>query len=75
MVTFEMTQDDLDELLSHMAPVAMIMLQCGPQRSPQEKANDAWKRLGAKMGFNHMTVKPSGKGDRFFTAEKCQGGE
>ena len=41
---FEMTQAELDELLSAM------------------------KRLGNKIGFDHMTVRPNGKGDRFFTA-------
>ena len=68
MAIFEMTQDDLDELLSHMKPVPMIMLQCGEPPSPQENANNAWRRLGTKMGFDHMTVKPSGRGDRFFSA-------
>ena len=66
---FEMTQNDLDELLSCMKPVPMIMLQCGEPPSPQERANEAWKRLGEKMGFDYMTVKPTGKGDRFFSAE------
>ena len=36
--------------------------------SRQENANNAWKRLGNKIGFDHMAVRPNGKGDRFFTA-------
>lgn len=66
---FEMTQEDLDTLLKSMQPVPMIMLQCGEPQSQQYNANVAWETLGKKMGFKHMTVKPNGKGDRFFTAE------
>ena len=66
---YEMTQEDLNEILKACRSVPLIALQCGMPRSPQENANEAWNLLGAKMGFNHMTVKPSGKGDRFFLAE------
>ena len=66
---FEMTEADLSELLEACKPVPAIALQCGPISSPQENANRAWERLGKKMGFNHMTVRPNGKGDRFFSAE------
>jgi hypothetical protein len=74
---FEMTEDDLQELLDAMRPVPMIAIQYGMGRSAQEMANDAWGRLGKKMGFDHMTVKPSGKGNRFFTAisVRCKGFE
>ena len=38
-------------------------------RSPQEKANAAWRALGKKMGFDHMSVQPiPGKGNLFFSA-------
>lgn len=72
---FEMSQHDLDVLLAAMKPVAMIGLQCGTPRSLQENANEAWRRLGEKLGFDYMTVRPNGKGDRFFSAEatKCKG--
>ena len=72
---FEMTQEDLDALLSAMKPVPMIALQCGTPRSRQENANAAWARLGEKMGFDPMTVTPNGKGDRFFSAvaTPCKG--
>lgn len=65
---YEMTQEDLDGILDACKPVPMIMLQCGGSRSPQERANAAWETLGKKMGFDHMTVQPTGRGDRFFTA-------
>jgi len=63
-----MTEADLEKILDACKPVPMIMLQCGPGRSQQDRANDAWAELGARMGFDHMTVQPTGRGDRFFTA-------
>ena len=68
-VEFEMTQQDLDELLEACKPVMLIALNCGMPRSPQENANSAWEALGKKMGFDYMTVKPSAKGQKFFSAE------
>ena len=65
---FEMSEQDLSALLDAMRPVPMIALQCGTPRSVQERANDAWAALGKKMGFDHMTVRPTGRGDRFFSA-------
>lgn len=65
---YEMTQDDLDSLLDSMKSEPVIMLNIIGGRSKQDRANDAWKRLGEKMGFDHMTVQPTGKGDRFFSA-------
>jgi predicted TIM-barrel fold metal-dependent hydrolase len=67
-MNYEMTQQDLDELLEACKPVPMIMLQCGTPRSPKQNANDAWARLGKHMGFDPMTVRPTGQGDRFFSA-------
>ncbi len=66
---YEMSEPDMVELLDACKPVPMIMLQCGTPRSPQENANNAWARLGTKMGFDGETVRPiQGKGQRFFTA-------
>lgn len=65
---YEMTEEDLKTLLASMQSVPMFMLNVGGGRSQQERANDAWEALGLKMGFDHMTVQPTGKGDRFFTA-------
>lgn len=69
---FEMTQEDLDKIMGAInkaRSTPLIMLQVGMPTSPQEAANTAWKELGSRMGFDGMTVKPCGKGDRFFTAE------
>jgi hypothetical protein len=72
---YEMTAEDLQELLNAIKPVPMIALQCGNPPSPQENANAAWARLGNKMGFKHMTVEPTGQGPRYFSAEpvRCRG--
>ncbi len=68
-IAFEMTPEQLTELLAHMKPVPLIMLQCGEPPSQQDNANRAWDRLGEKMGFDGATVQSSpGKGQRFFTA-------
>jgi hypothetical protein len=68
---FEMAEDDLKELLAAMKPEPVMFLTGGAPmfRSQQERANEAWEKLGKKMGFDYMTVEPNGKGDRFFTAE------
>lgn len=67
---YEMTQADLDELLDASKPVLYIVVGGRELRSPQENANDAWERLGRRMGFDFMSVEPVlGKGRRFFTAE------
>lgn len=65
---YEMTQDDLDALLAAMKPVPYMVIGGHAPSSPQENANRAWEALGKKMGFDHMTVRPNGRGDRFFSA-------
>ena len=67
---FEMTQEQLDELLDACKPTPVMYLSGGKPmfNSPQENANHAWKLLGEKLGFDHMSVKPTGKGDKFFSA-------
>lgn len=67
---YEMTEADLSELLAAMKPVPLMYLSGGMPigRSQQENANDAWEKLGKRMRFDHMTVEPSSKGHRFFTA-------
>jgi hypothetical protein len=69
MENFEMTQNQLDEIIDACKPVPLIALNAGMPTSPQEKANSAWEKLGKELGFDHMTVKPNGCGDRFFSAE------
>ena len=68
-VNFEMTEDDLAALMEASKPVPYMVFGGQEPRSPQENANAAWKKLGDKMGFDHMTVEPTGQGNRFFSAE------
>lgn len=69
MKEYEMSDDDLKDLLDNCKPVVAIALQCGERATPQEKANRWWKALGERLGFDHMTVRPIfGKSERFFTA-------
>jgi len=68
---YEMSEDELKAILDSCKPVPAMMLSGGRPMfdSPQENANRAWARLGEKMGFDSMSVRPiSGKGQRFFTA-------
>ncbi len=67
---FEMTQEQLDKILDACKPVVAIAIHLGPLPNQQDNANRAWEALGREMGFDHMTVRPCGKGDRFFTAEE-----
>ncbi len=68
---YEMTQADLEEIIEACKPTPVMFLSGGQPMggTPQENANRAWAVLGAKMGFDAMTVRPAdGKGNRFFTA-------
>lgn len=65
---YEMNDAQFSSIMEACQPVAAIMLQCGPLRSPQENANNAWKRLADEMGFEWDSVRPSGQGDRVFFA-------
>lgn len=66
---FEMTDEQLKKLLDAGKPVPYMIIGGILPTSPQENANAAWSYLGLELGFEHMTVKPSPKGDKFFTAE------
>lgn len=68
---FEMTQSQLDRILDACKPTPVMFLSGGQSMcgTPQENANRAWQQLGDELGFDHMTVRPTGQGDRFFTAE------
>ena len=68
-IEYEMTEEDLKEILEACRPVPAIALQCGMPPSSQEMANMAWEKLGNKMGFDFMTVEPTSKGNRIFLAE------
>lgn len=65
---YEMTEEDLKAILDACKPVVAMMIGGHAPSSQQENANNAWAALGRKMGFDHMTVQPTSKGNRFFTA-------
>lgn len=66
---YEMTEQDLKEILDACKPVPYIVVGGRGPASPQESANRAWQRLSERMGFDYMTVQPQeGKSNRFFTA-------
>lgn len=69
---YEMTSEDLAELLAACRPTPVMFLSGGQPMfdSPQANANRAWEALGRKLGFMPTTVQPvRGKGKQFFTAE------
>lgn len=68
---YEITQAQLDAILAACKPTPAMYLSGGMPMtaSPQENANRAWAALAEELGFDHMTVRPNGKGDRFFTAD------
>ena len=72
---FEMTEADLEKILDASKPTRYMIIGTSMPRSPQENANDAWQELGNRMGFDFMTVVPTNKGDRFFTANVHEGKE
>lgn len=68
---YEMTRADFDGIIARIAEAQsapLIALQCGMPTSPQEAANAAWCELGKRMGFDGMTVEPTGRGKFSFTA-------
>ena len=69
-VNYEMTNKDLEELLDACKSTPVMFLSGGTPigGSPQENANRAWEKLGKKMGFDSITVRPSNIGQRFFSA-------
>ncbi len=72
---FEMSEEDLENLLNASKPTPVMFLPGGTPMfdSPQENANRGWSGLGKRLGFDYMSVRPvSGKGNRFFTAEATE---
>lgn len=67
---FELTDEEMDQILDASKPVPYLIFNGQPPASPQENANRAWEQLGRKHGFKFMTVQPiSGKSTQHFTAE------
>ena len=68
-INYEMTEENEKELLNTCKPTPVMRIGNYTGTTPQENANNAWKALGSKMGFDYMTVRPvNGKGTRYFTA-------
>jgi len=68
-VQYEMSEEDLTELLDACSkPTRVMMIGDYRSPSPQENANAAWAKLGKKMGFDSITVRPDPRGDKYFTA-------
>jgi len=66
---YEMTEADMELIMDAGKPTPVMFIGGRMGASPQENANAAWAALGAKMGFDSMSVRASsGKGHRFFTA-------
>ena len=73
---YELTNEELETLLNASKPTRYMVIGGVEPRSPQENANSAWASLGAKRGFDHMTVRAvPGKGEKFFTAEEVDGAD
>lgn len=73
MKRFTMTPEQHSKLLEACRPVPMIALQCGEPRSAQENANDAWRALGADLGFDWTTVRRvAGEPDSVFEAKPIE---
>ena len=71
-IEFELTDNDLTLLKKASKPTPVMYLSGGQSMfaSPQENANQAWAKLGRRMGFDPMSVRPvQGKDQKFFTAE------
>jgi len=67
---FKMTDKQHKKIMDACKSVPYMVFGGVQPRSPQENVNDAWRVLGDKLGFEHMTVEPvQGKGGKFFTAE------
>lgn len=71
---YQLNQEQYDMIIEASKPVRYMVVGGFEPRSPQENANEAWRKLGEEVGFIWHTVRPSIKGERFFTAEEKQGG-
>ena len=62
-----MSETQFDRLLRACIPPKVISIHTGEPQSTQDSANLAWIKLGAQMGFDGTTAKPT-KERRVFTA-------
>ncbi len=70
--SYTMEQADLDKLMAASQPTLAIKVGKYSPSTPQENANMAWNRLGAKMGFDGSTAMPDGPDPLNFTAIPTQ---
>jgi hypothetical protein len=72
---YEMSDQQLAELLEACKPVPYLVVGGMVPASPQENANRAWKRLGDELGFQWDTAEPlPHDSQKFFTAVPKQNG-
>jgi len=71
MKEYEMTQEQLYKIMME-AKDSTLQKQTDKIKNitrPKETTKTAWESLGEEMGFDYRTVTPSGRGDKFFSAE------
>ena len=67
---YYLNDEDYEFILNACQPSRYMIIGNYMPKSPQENANEAWKILGNKYGFDSMSVLPCDKGARYFTAEE-----
>lgn len=69
--TYRMTDTQWQQMLHACRPRPLMYLSGGMPMgpTPQESADDAWRALGAELGFDWKTVQPHGDDPREFSAE------
>lgn len=66
----QLTQAELKTLLEATRPMPYMVVGGYPPISQQTRANDAWRALGRKRGFDWETVRPvAGEDQTWFSAE------
>ena len=67
---FQMTDAQLAVIVAASTPTPLMFLPGGLPMfdCAQQNANRAWERLADQLGFEPYTVRPSKKGNHYFTA-------
>lgn len=66
-IEYEMSDEDYQQILTASRPVRYMIVGGVEPASPQENANRAWQSLGARLGFDWLTVQ-RGRDERHFMA-------
>jgi len=69
---YEMTQEELDQLMEACKPVPYMVMNGVEPSSPEENANRVWGRLAKKYKFDPKTPRPADGGNQFFFAESVE---